>query len=211
MLNEYMVEFLAVAMAHALAVASPGPDFSVVLRQSLRYGRRTAIATSIGIGSGILIHVAYTLLGVGILIRQTQWLFMTLKIAGTAYLVYLSILCLRARPVGRDTLDEDLSTTLPYWWAAFRVGFLTNVLNPKATLFFVALFAVVIETSTPMEIQLLYGIWMSLATMAWFTLVSVFFSQHKIRDRFLDNSHWVDRFMGVVLLGLSLHLLLSSI
>ncbi|HKB58328.1 MAG TPA: LysE family transporter, partial [Lacunisphaera sp.] len=61
----YWSEFLTIAVAHALAVASPGPDFALVLRQSLTHGRRTAIWSSIGVGCGISIHIVYCLLGLG--------------------------------------------------------------------------------------------------------------------------------------------------
>jgi threonine/homoserine/homoserine lactone efflux protein len=66
--QEYWLEFLTIASVHLLAVASPGPDFAIVLKHSISYGRRAAIVTSIGVGVGILIHVAYSLLGIGILI-----------------------------------------------------------------------------------------------------------------------------------------------
>ena len=62
-MDEYKVEFFKVALAHLLAVVSPGPDFAVVLRQSLTHGRRTAIWTSVGVGTAILLHVGYSLLG----------------------------------------------------------------------------------------------------------------------------------------------------
>ena len=67
-MHEYWVEFSKVAVAHALAVASPGPDFAVVMKQSLSMGRRAGFWTSVGIGTAILMHVAYSLLGLGLLI-----------------------------------------------------------------------------------------------------------------------------------------------
>src|SRR5215216_4944825 len=78
----YWPEFLSVAIAHLLAVASPGPDFAIVLKQSLAHGRRTAIWTSVGIGSGILLHVSYSLFGLGLLIRGSEFWFNAIKYAG---------------------------------------------------------------------------------------------------------------------------------
>ena len=81
-METYLVEFGSVALAHALAVASPGPDFTLVLRQSLLHGRATAVASAVGIGTGILVHVSYSLLGVGALVRHQPAIFTALKIAG---------------------------------------------------------------------------------------------------------------------------------
>ena len=67
--STYWLEFITIASVHFLAVASPGPDLAIVLKHSISYGRRAAIWTSIGIGSGILIHVIYSLLGIGLLIN----------------------------------------------------------------------------------------------------------------------------------------------
>ena len=69
----YWVEFITIAGVHFFAVASPGPDFAIVLKHSVSYGRRAAVITSVGIGLGILIHVAYSLLGIGIIIATTPW------------------------------------------------------------------------------------------------------------------------------------------
>jgi threonine/homoserine/homoserine lactone efflux protein len=93
---------------------------------------------------------------------------------------------------------------------AFVTGFLTNALNPKATLFFVSLFSVVINPRTPVIVQSAYGVWMALATMGWFTLVSLFFSQQRVRAAFLRCGHWFERAMGVILLALGLRLALAT-
>jgi len=90
-----MTEFIAVVTITLLAVISPGPDFAMVSRNSLLNSRRSGILTAIGIGSGVLIHVGYTLIGVGVLIQQSLWLFNLLKIIGAAYLIYLGVGMLR--------------------------------------------------------------------------------------------------------------------
>ena len=74
-MHDYWIEFSTVAIAHLLAVASPGPDFAVVLKQSLSHGRRPALYTSVGIGTAILLHVTYSLLGLGLLIRESETWF----------------------------------------------------------------------------------------------------------------------------------------
>ena len=79
---QYMNEFLTIALVHLVAVASPGPDFAVVVRNSVAYGRRIAIYTSIGIGLAILLHVAYSLVGLSVVIATTPWFYLFLGFFG---------------------------------------------------------------------------------------------------------------------------------
>ena len=98
------LEFSKVALAHLLAVASPGPDFAIVLKQSLTHGRRTALWTSVGVGTAILLHVTYSLLGLGLLIRGSVLWFNVVKYAGAAYIAWLGVQALRAKPRVMATL-----------------------------------------------------------------------------------------------------------
>ena len=132
----------------SLAVASPGPDFAVMLRQALCQTRRNALLSAIGIGGGILVHVCYSLLGIGLLIQQSIVLFNVLKVLGALYLAWIAVQCLRAR-AGGIHVEQD-PTGGQSGIAALRLGFLTNALNPKATLFFVSLFSVVISPGNPL-------------------------------------------------------------
>jgi len=214
-MHDYWLEFSQVALAHLLAVASPGPDFAIVVRQSVAQGRRTAIWTSLGIGVAILLHVSYSLLGIGLLLRSSETWFNVVKFAGAAYIAWLGVQSLRSRP--RDAtaavtaIDAANVTASQAQRGAFVVGFLTNVLNPKATLFFISLFAMMVSPQTPKLVQSLYGLWMALATAAWFSLVSVFFTRDDVRRRFLKHGHWIDRALGVVFLGLAVSLAFTTL
>lgn len=210
-MHEYWAEFSKVALAHLLAVASPGPDFAVVLRQSLAHGRRTAIWTSIGVGTAILLHVGYSLLGLGLLLKSSVLWFNAVKYAGAAYIAWLGVQALRAKP--RDATNPAVGgrVTAPSTHGAFAAGFLTNALNPKATLFFISLFALVVNPHTPKLIQAGYGAWMALATMGWFALVSVAFTREDVRQGFLRHGHWIDRALGVVFLALAAGLALATV
>ena len=97
-MHGYWAQFAAIAVAHLLAVACPGPDFAMVLRQSLAHGRRAAIWTSIGIGTAILLHVTYAVLGIGILLRASHFWFTAVKFLGAAYLAWIGVKALRTRP-----------------------------------------------------------------------------------------------------------------
>lgn len=209
-MHDYWFEFLKVALAHLLAVASPGPDFAIVLRQSLRHGRRIAIWTSVGVGTAILLHVAYSLLGIGFILKSSPAVFAAVKYAGALYVAWLGVQALRT-PRRADTTGEIASMNPPAAGAAWLTGFLTNALNPKVTLFFVALFVTVIDPGTPKWVQAGYGLWMAAATIAWFALVSVVFTRTAVRAAFLRHGHWVDRVLGIVFIAFALSLALSSL
>ena len=97
-MTPYGSEFLGIVLIHFLAVISPGPDFAVVIRQSVRHGRRVGIWTALGIGAGISIHVLYTLVGISALLRATPWAMTAARWAGAAYLLWLGIRFVRSAP-----------------------------------------------------------------------------------------------------------------
>ncbi|MCF5382824.1 LysE family translocator, partial [Pseudomonas syringae] len=150
----YWAEFLTVALIHLLAVASPGPDFAVVVRESVTHGRKAGTWAALGVGSAIFLHVGYSLLGIGIIVSQSIVLFNALKWAAAAYLLYIGIKALRAKPAAA-TGDTAIKATPGERTArgAYISGFVTNGLNPKATLFFLSLFTVVINPHTPLLVQ----------------------------------------------------------
>ncbi len=207
----YWMEFLTVALVHLLAVASPGPDFAVVVRESVTQGQRAGLWTALGVGSGIFVHIAYSLLGIGLIVSQSILLFNLFKWLAAGYLVYLGWKALRARP----QLEAATLTAGPVPTRrarqAFTVGFVTNGLNPKATLFFLSLFTVVISHDTPLAVQAGYGLYLACATTLWFCLVAWLFSRDRVRAGFARMGHWFDRVTGAVLIALSARLALSEI
>ena len=206
MSGNYWAEFLTVAVAHALAVASPGPDFAIVLRQSIAHGRRTAVWTSVGIGCGISVHIVYCLLGLGFILKNSPIGLLVFKFLGAAYLAYVGGQALCTKENTSDVNLVDDGTSAPTDHGAWTTGFLVNVLNPKAALFFISLFPLAVSPSTPKLIQAGYGLWMTLATMAWFIFVSVVFTKPDIRRSFLRHGHWIDRTLGVIFLGFAISL-----
>ena len=174
----YLEQFFLIAVVHLLAVASPGPDFAIILKQSIRYDRRTAVFTSFGIATGILLHVTYSLVGIGLIIASDERLFTALKYIAASYFCYIAWYGLRAKKPDdnnnelRVSSSEDISNQIPSAKKAFFTGFLINGLNVKATLFFVSLFSVIIAPETPFSIKLSYGLYMTLATAVWFVFLS---------------------------------------
>ncbi|MBC2657033.1 LysE family transporter [Pseudomonas sp. MSSRFD41] len=209
MLSTYLGEFAALAVVHFLAVLAPGPDFAVTIRQSVRFGRMIGTCTALGIGAGISVHVLYTLLGVGALMHATPWLLNAAKLLGAAYILYLGLSLLRSKAKSALPGDSPGQEPQPTAARAFVTGFLTNATNPKATLFFLAIFTTLVSASTPLSIQALYGAWMCLVNGVWFVIVALFFSSARVRSLFMRLGHWFERGMGLILLLFAGRLLLS--
>ena len=210
----YIEQFFVIAAVHLLAVASPGPDFAIILKQSIRYDRRTAIFTSFGIAAGILLHVTYSLVGIGLLIASDERLYTALKYLAASYFCYIAWHGLRAKKpeaINNEFQESSrLITQIPSAKKAFFTGFLINGLNVKATLFFVSLFSVIIIPETPFAIKLSYGLYMTMATAAWFVLLSYLLTQTRVRNFLQIKGYLLDRVMGAVLLFLAIQLVLSD-
>lgn len=207
-----LTQLLTVAVVHLLAVMSPGPDFAIVTRNSLIYSRKIAIYTSLGIALGISVHVAYSLLGIGFIISKSILLFNVIKFAGAGYLIYIGYKSLRAKPATISSEEfvtqrtsEPISIKSALW-----TGFLTNVLNPKATLFFLSLFTQIVDPLTPKAIQLLFGFEMMFITFIWFSFVSILFSNSLIKAKINKFQHHIERATGVVLIALGIKVALAS-
>ncbi|WP_194755682.1 LysE family translocator [Aliidiomarina indica] len=208
--SRYLAEFVAMAIAHAVAVASPGPDFAVVSRYSVRYGARVAVWVSLGIALGILIHVTYSVLGLAIIISTTPWLYSLLLLTAALYFFYLGYGAMRSAPMN-GSADKGPNRTLAVATISVRravgIGFLTNGLNIKATMFFLALFTSIISPATPIAVKAGYGVYLAIATFAWFATLSLLLGKTKIRELLLAKGYWFDRVMGLILWLLAANLL----
>ncbi len=200
-------EFLLLATAHLFAVASPGADFAVVIKNTLRSGKAIGLATAVGIGLGILVHMAYTLFGVAIILAKSETLFSIIKYAGAAYLLWFAYRSFQSRK-NKDNIIKEQSHSELSPFQAIKQGFIVNVLNPKVTLFFVALFTNIVSPSTPLWIQVAYGLWLSIYTMLWFALVAWGFSRKVVLVWYQEHGHYIDWAMGIVLLIVSIRLVI---
>jgi RhtB (resistance to homoserine/threonine) family protein len=202
-------EFAGLMLAFGINAVLPGADFAMVLRQSVARGRRAALMTSAGIAVAILVHGTYTLLGVGVIVGQSLLLFNLLKWLGAAYLVWLAISALRSPPPQAPDVAAEHDDRHGDF-AAFALGFLTNLLNPKAVLFFLALFTSLVSVHTGGDTKVIYVASMSIMLFAWFALVSVFFTTPSVRQGFFRVGRWFNRVTGITFLALAVRVALAQ-
>lgn len=199
----------SVTLIHLLAVISPGPDFIMCVRNSLTYSRKTGIWTAVGFGAGIAVHIFYSIAGLALLISQSPLLFDLIKYLGAGYLIYIGIKSFIAKSskikLGEHKKKKDISP-----FAAVKIGFLTNVLNPKATLFFLSLFTMVISPDTPKLIMGILGFIMIVNTFLWFSFVASVLTQKRMRLIFERFQGAFNKSLGGLLILLGLKVAFSS-
>ncbi len=208
-LMEYLALLGTVTVVHLLAVVSPGPDFIMACRNSLTYSRSIGIWTAVGFGMGITVHILYCLAGIGFIISQSVLLFTIIKLLGAGYLIYIGIKSFFAKSSAIEiTTIQKKKDFSP--WKAVQTGFLTNALNPKATLFFLSLFTLVISPTTPIIVVGIASLIMVLNTILWFSLVAAFLTQPRIRHIFEKFQTVFNKVFGGLLVALGIKIAISN-
>ncbi|BCU81425.1 lysine transporter LysE [Polycladomyces abyssicola] len=203
--------FLQVFLIGLLGAISPGPDFAVVTRNSLSYGTRIGIATAFGIAAALTIHIAYTVGGYALILKQSLAVFTVIQLAGAIYLAWLGTQAIRSRPATETETEtakgngED--TESKSGWQGFRDGFLCNALNPKAALYFLGIFSQFLQPGDPQWYYWIYGLENIVAVGGWFILLAVIISSPRFRKVYHRYRHWSDRLLGAVLIFFSVRIL----
>jgi RhtB (resistance to homoserine/threonine) family protein len=194
--------FFTIAVVGLLAVMSPGPDFIMVTRNSLLYSKKVGLATAFGIAVGIIWWICASVLGISYLVSRMIFLFTALKWGGALYLVYLGVKGLCAKRTEIAATAEVKSARQMSVMSAFRIGILTNVLNPKCALFFMSLFSIVVTRKTPLIYQWCYGGEIAVIALVWFSLLATILSAERVRHYFEQASVWLERVTGAILIAL---------
>lgn len=200
---------LAVAVVSLLAAISPGPDFFIVLRNSLSYSRKSGLLTAVGVSLALFVHLTYTLVGLGVLIAESPFLYTLLKYVGVGYLLYLGSSGLISSYRNSTALDLNYSRAdnQIFSFKALRQGFLTNLLNPKAAIFFISLFSQFIDSNTPVFVRLEYAFINWSITLSWFLFLSYLITTKGFIGKIGHFRIYIDRIMGGALMLLGLKLL----
>lgn len=233
-----MSEFITITLIALLMIISPGPDFAIVTKTSVSHGRISGIFSAIGVAIANLCHVAINLMGIGVIISQSILAFTIMKVMGAAYLLYIGYKGLRAKPFAAldetatlsqnetvhtaqhkttpneinetNGVNEKNNASLLLGRRGFISGYFTSILNPKACLFYLSFFSVMLSANTPLATQIAYGVWMSALACGWFIVVALFFTNPYIGAKLKRCKHWIERITGGALMLLGLRLLSSE-
>lgn len=206
---EYLGSFITIGMISVLAAMSPGPDFIVVAKNSLLGSKRVGIYTAFGVSSGILLHVTYSLFGIGLIISQSILIFALIKYLGALYLFYLGYQLLKTESSQGTKFGDEKIATITFY-KSFKEGFLTNALNPKVTLFFLSIFTQTVDPNTPFSIQIMLGLEVALIVGIWFIALTLIITYEPTKLLFSKFHYYLMKIMGATLLLLSIKLALTT-
>ncbi|MGB1237347.1 MAG: LysE family translocator [Pseudomonadales bacterium] len=201
--------FLALAGAHFLALLSPGPDFLLLLKNSLRSGRRQLMGLVLGITLANGIYIVLCLFGVASLFSASPMLMVVLKVLAGLFLLYLAQGALRAGSEDYGSPQESMAEVLPQRFATlFITGLLSGLLNPKNILFYLSLFTLLGTESVDPLAKWGLGAWMCAVVLLWNSVVVSVLTRRQVRIRLLRLGYYFDKLCSVLLAGLGLAILL---
>lgn len=209
---DLLTKWLLLAFTQTVATISPGPAFALTIKNAVSGDRNSGLMTSLGLGLGVGIYAALTLSGFSVIISSSPLLFNIIKYSGAAYLVYIGIKALRAKPAQPDCATQTLKACIEdekiNLWKAFQTGLLTNLLNPKAVVFFTAIYAQFLTPETTVSVMALYAFTSMVIETVWFFVVTLVLTTQRAQSAFNRVAHWIERSCGglMVMLGLKIAL-----
>ncbi|CAM4231069.1 threonine transporter RhtB [Citrobacter portucalensis] len=189
--------FPALALAHFVALLSPGPDFFLLVGYAARYRMRGSAGLCVGIAFGNGLYILLAIIGWGIL-RQLPLLFTVIELLGALYLLWIGSLLVRSRP--QTLTGTDAQSTCPGFGKQLLLGLGSSLLNPKNALFYLALMTALLGPSVTLLQQTMSGIWMTSVVLCWDLLIVMFIGLPQIQRRLSRGILWVERIAGGVLI-----------
>ncbi|WP_372872502.1 LysE family transporter [Shewanella sp.] len=208
----------SIALIHTLALASPGPDFAIMLRVATRQPRSVALMAALGIALAILVHTLASLTGLSLIIHTTPWLFVLVQATGAIYLGYMGVgALLSVRKHWAERQSQQLADTPavdePSLGNArgLRLGLYTNLFNPKALVFFLTLFSAMVGPEVNTETRLSLLLLMFALSFAWFGLLALLLTKPGVKQTLVRIGPVIDLITGALFLMVSIGILASLV
>lgn len=201
--------FLTVALVHLVALMSPGPDFFFVSQTAASRSRREAMMGVTGISLGIVVWAGVALMGLNLILQKMAWLHQIIMVGGGLYLCWMGWQLLKSARSKRDTSEPEVQVALPTRGRTFLRGFLTNLSNPKAVIYFGSVFSLFVGDNVTAGAR--WGLFVLIVaeTFVWFSIVACVFALPVMRRGYQRLSKWIDGLAGVLFAGFGIHLILS--
>ncbi len=196
-------------LAALLLAVTPGPDMALIIARSTRYGVRGGVAATLGVGAGAFVHILAAAIGISAMIVASATAFTLLKWVGAAYLVYMGAMMLVQRPAAPAAAPDGVASETPLSLEqVFLQGALTNILNPKVAIFFLAFLPQFVDPDAPSKFQafLMLGLLMNLIGTAW-NLVIAWFAARLVETHAMSRTKlWLERTIGLFFVGIGVRL-----
>ena len=195
--------FITVAIAHFLALLSPGPDFVLVVKSALKGNRKNAIGVALGIASANAVYIGLCLIGVGAILSASTSIMIALKVVGGLFLMYIAFHALKAPRSSYQNMAATSEGTerfsLIFFSKEFITGFLSGILNPKNLLFYLSLFTVALTPEISLKFKILLGAWMTTIVFLWDVAIIYLLSNNNVRNTFTRMAFYIDKVTGAIL------------
>lgn len=210
-MNEIALHFddiIYFTLIQIIGLVMPGADLIIVVRNSIIYSRKAGIFTALGIAIAVLVHISYIIIGIDYISSHSGRGMLILKFLSVAYLIYIGCLNLfsSAANLNNSTYIKNISNI-----KAFFTGFLTNIFNIGAVFYFISMFSLLMDTSTPQIILFIYTAIISVTSMIWYSTAALFFSSSTIKNYFIKYQKYVERISGICLIVFALHILFTDL
>lgn len=194
----------------AVGTMSPGPSFVVVVRASAALSRRDGLAAALGMGCGALVFAALALVGLQALLMQVSWLYLILKVAGGAYLMYLGYRLWRGAK-SPLAASPGAQPARGGWRKSFVIALTTQICNPKTAIWYASVFAAFLPNPIPTWMFWTLLPLIFVIEIGWYAIVALAFSASRPRAIYLGAKLWIDRFAGGIVGFLGGRLILEAV
>lgn len=199
---------ITILAALLLGAMSPGPSFVIVARNAIGLSRGDGLATALGMGIGGVFFSGIALLGLYTLLATVEWLYVSLKVAGGLYLIYLAVKIWRgaAQPLAFDAAQHTAANPRRSFW----IGLSTQLSNPKTAVYYGSIFAALLPQHPPLWSYFALPPAIFAIEAGWYTVVALCFSSRRPRDIYLRGKKWIDRVAATAVAALGLRLILTA-
>ncbi len=202
-----LADLLAIAAVYVTGVVLPGPNFVATVHRAVSASRTEAMSLVAGIALVNMLWAAAAIGGITLLFAAAPWLFLAIKLAGAAYLLWMGIQLIRraGAPVGNSALPAGKGH-----WRAFRAGLLTNLANAKAVVFYASIFAAATPQDAPLWFAAAVVGTVGLIAFLWYGSLALLLSLGGAAAAYRRAKPWIDRTCGAIIGGLGIKLAASS-
>ena len=189
------------ALAHLFAVMSPGPDTAIIIREVSLNKRRGGIFCALGIGVGILIHCYLAIFGISTLLLSNNIAGDLISMFGSFYLIFLGISSFKS--------ESKKSKKSQFMSNSFINGFITNIFNIKAFVFFISLFSIILNEDISFIGKIFIPLYFAMATSIWFSFLTIILTHENIQKRWEPVQEIINKIAGFILITLGCLILIN--
>ncbi|WP_110457764.1 LysE family translocator [Shewanella algidipiscicola] len=204
---EYQL-LLSLTLIHTVALASPGPDFALVVKLATQTQRKTALASALGLAVAITLHTLLSLTGISLIITSAENVYIAIQLIGASYLAWMGLGAIReAITHWQDKLQLQVIPTSHReltMLQGFTQGLSTNLLNPKAMVFFITLFSTLISPTVNIETKVAVTLLMFLLSLIWFSLIALVLSKPVIQQKMQRATPMINLITGLLFVSVTL-------